>query len=111
MTYVEKHQGISDAIMAGRTNERIASEFGISRGMVQKHRSGVKCRSTGKSWSYCVKRRFSVRIAGAGRFTVVVIVAVETSGESSTSNFRTEVNVRCAEKHVVTLTVWTTVII
>ena len=40
MTYVEKHQGISDAIAAGRTNEQIASEFGVSRGMVQKHRSG-----------------------------------------------------------------------
>ena len=40
MTYVEKHSGIAQAIRDGKSNEAIAKEFGVSHGMVQKHRSG-----------------------------------------------------------------------
>ena len=40
MTYVDKHSGIAQAIRDGKSNERIAKEFGVSHGMVQKHRSG-----------------------------------------------------------------------
>ena len=40
MTYSEKHGAIARGIGSGKTNAALAAEQGVSRGMIQKHRSG-----------------------------------------------------------------------
>lgn len=47
MAYREKHGGIGNGIGSGKSNSSLSSEYGVSRGMIQKHRSGETASGNG----------------------------------------------------------------